>query len=257
VRNDAGADLPSARLALVAGDVQRIVPPDEKDDYAPQQARMAMAAAPSDVAPAAAGEYQLFDTGRSVDLPAGAVRQVRLYGAKSVPATVRYRTEGAALVWSTPQDARPQPVNVRLSFANAAAGGAGRPLPAGILRVHGDAAGAPVFLGEAQVPDTPVGQTVDAALGRAFDVTARRTVVEVRSEGQRNEIVETSHRIELANVRDRTATVEVVERIDGDWRMLSESHRHAKSDAAHAVWTIEVSAKGTVTLDCRVRATRR
>lgn len=257
VRNDTGADLPAARLSLVAGDVQRIAPSEEKEDYAPQRARMAMATAPSDVAPAAAGEYQLFDTGRSVDLPAGAVRQVRLYAARSVPATVRFRTAGAALSWMTPVARTPQPVEVRLSFANAAAGPLGKPLPAGTLRVQGEAAGAPVFLGETHVPATPVGETVDATVGRAFDVTARRTVVEVRTEGQRGEIVETAQKIELLNARDSAATVEVVERIDGDWRMLSESAKHVRSDAAHAVWTVEVPANGTVTLDYRVRVTRR
>lgn len=258
VRNDTLADLPAARLALVAGAVQRIAPGGDQEEQAPKRmAAMAMDAGRGDVAPVSAGEYHLFDTGRSVDLPAGAVRQVRLFGARAMPAKVRFRTTGAALSWMTPQARTPQPVEVRLSFANAASGGPGKPLPAGILRVHGDAAGAPVFLGEAQVPDTPVGETVDATLGRAFDVTARRTVVEVRSEGQRNEIVETAQRIELANARDRAATVEIVERIDGDWRMLSDSHKHAKTDAAHAVWTVEVPANGTFTLDYRVRATRR
>lgn len=257
VRNDTQADLPAARLALVAGAVQRIAPDDDEDEHAPKRmAAMAMAPA-QDVAPVSAGEYHLFDTGRSVDLPAGAVRQVRLFGAQAVPAKMRFRTSGAALSWMTPQARATQPVEVRLSFVNTATGGPGKPLPSGILRVHGDAAGAPVFLGETQVPDTPVGETVDAMLGRAFDVTARRTVVEVRSEGQRNEIVETTQRIELANARDRAATVEIVERIDGDWRILSESHKHAKTDAAHAVWTVEVPANGTFTLDYRVRATRR
>lgn len=164
MRNDTQADFPAARLALVAGAVQRITPEEDQDEHAPKRiATMAMASA-QDMAQVSAGEYHLFDTGRSVDLPAGAVHQVRLFGAQAVPAKMRFRTAGAALSWMTPQARTPQPVEVRLSFVNVTTGGPGKLLPSGILRVHGYAAGAPVFLGEAQVPDTPVGETVDAAL---------------------------------------------------------------------------------------------
>jgi hypothetical protein len=46
--------------------------------------------------------------------------------------------------------------------------------------------------------------------------------------------------------------VTVAEPVPGDWRMLQESHPHAKAAADTALWKIKVPAKGEAVLTYRV-----
>ena len=157
--------------------------------------------------------------------------------APAVPVVREYRMESAAAIArrAPMPDQRewPQPVQVRLSFANTAAAGLGVPLPAGIVRVY-EGGEDEVFLGESRVPATPDGERVTLTLGRAFDVTARRTLTDFRREGARGEIVETAHRIALQNAKGVAVTVEVVENLQGEWRVLEESQPHTRRPSRRA-----------------------
>jgi hypothetical protein len=48
-------------------------------------------------------------------------------------------------------------------------------------------------------------------------------------------------------------TVDVNEPIAGDWRMISASHTHTKTDAWAAQFTVPVAANGETVLKYRVR----
>ena len=253
VSNTSGADYPEARLALVAGELNRVAPP-----AVPM--RMAKRSLAAELAPgvveAPAEDYHRYAIARPVSLGRGGSTQVALMTALAVPVVREYRMESAAAIArrAPVPDQRewPQPVQVRLSFANTAAAGLGVPLPAGIVRVY-EGGEDEVFLGESRVPATPDGERVTLTLGRAFDVTARRTLTDFRREGARGEIVETAHRIALQNAKGVAVTVEVVENLQGEWRVLEESQPHKRLSAFKARWRIEVPARGAAELTYRVR----
>ena len=66
-------------------------------------------------------------------------------------------------------------------------------------------------------------------------------------------MVETAHRITLRKAKDEAVTVDVVENIPGDWRMLEESQPHSKRSAGQAEWNVTVPAGDEAELTYRVR----
>ena len=65
-----------------------------------------------------------------------------------------------------------------VDFANSTGGGLGAGLPAGTVRIYErDAAGAPKFVGEAEIDATPQGSELSLKFGDAFDVTVQPTAV--------------------------------------------------------------------------------
>ena len=90
-------------------------------------------------------------------------------------------------------------------------------------------------------------------MGLAADITSERRQTDFRRDGLPKNVVETAHRIVLRNAKDEPVTVDVVEQIPGDWRMLEESQPHRKRSAAQADWKITVPAGGQAELTYRVR----
>lgn len=250
VANESGADYPRARLALIAGEVARAQPP-----VAPvQRGVVAMAAemAPG-VAEAPAGDYRRFAVERPVDLARGARTQVALLSAVDVPVERIYRLSGRPSMTRPAPSPAPVPVDVLIAFANAEAAGLGLPLPAGTLRVYSTGTDA-AFLGEAPLPATPKNERAELLIGRAFDVTARRSVTDYREEGPRNALaIETTQRIVLSNAKAEPVTVEVVESPLGEGNLFEESQRHEALSALQHVWRVAVPANGSATLSYRVR----
>jgi hypothetical protein len=145
---------------------------------------------------------------------------------------------------------------VFVEFDNLKENNLGMPLPKGIVRVYKqDKSGSPQFVGEDRIDHTPENETVRLKLGDAFDVTADRKQMDFRKlggDGRYNYQFESAFEINLHNAKDEEVTVIVAEPVPGDWRMLSESHKHVKAAADIALWKIRVPAKGEVVLVYRV-----
>ncbi|NKN33260.1 DUF4139 domain-containing protein [Marichromatium bheemlicum] len=199
--------------------------------------------------------YHLYTLPRRTDLLNHQTKQVALFTAEAIPVerllVVSGRPVGARNGdgWST------QPVRTTLSFTNDTAG-PNMPLPRGVIRVYAqDSAGHAQFVGEDAIDHTPTDQRITLTLGESFDVTARRRQTDLEHIGD-DGTVELGFELELANAREAATTVEVRERISGDWQMLEETTQHIKAAADLAVWHLEVPAKGRITLSWRVRIER-
>ncbi len=57
----------------------------------------------------------------------------------------------------------------------------------------------------------------------------------------------------IRNHKDLDITVEVVEHVGGDWKLLSATHRHEEKDAFTLVFPVEVKQDGEAVLTYRVR----
>ena len=57
----------------------------------------------------------------------------------------------------------------------------------------------------------------------------------------------------MRNAKTTDVSVKVIERIPGDWTMLSESQPHSKESAGEVSWDVTIPAGGKAELTYRVR----
>ncbi|HEY8552992.1 MAG TPA: DUF4139 domain-containing protein [Burkholderiales bacterium] len=249
--NRSGTAYPNARLRLVAGDVHRV---REELRYAVTRAAPAPETAREDaVRQEALFEYHLYTLARPTTLADNQTKQVALLDAASVPVTKELVLQGQEHYYrAAARDlGEKHKVAVYVRFENREKSGLGMPLPKGIVRVYKkDRAGNAQFVGEDRIDHTPKNEQVRLRLGDSFDVTARRKQTDFRKTGER--AFESAYEIALNNAKREAVTVIVREPVPGDWRMLEQSHPHAKAAAGIAEWRVTVPAEGTTTLRYRV-----
>lgn len=265
---DAGFD--DAVIRLVAGETNRVrngAGRPEMMAMATMDSAASMKSAPraAPPQPVSLGDVHVYDVEGRVDLPAGQTVRRVLLAPVTVPAEKVYRLGGSGMVHPGQplrvQDGlRPE---VTIKFENASDGPLAKILPAGPVRVYGalaeDSDMAPrVVLGEDRLSHLPVGGDTELRLGRAFDVTAERQVVEYETTGvaQHRHLYpyRATHEITLKNGRDEPVSVEVTEFLSAqNWEIVEESQPHESQDASNAIWNVEIPAKGETVLRYTVR----
>ncbi|MBW2689612.1 MAG: DUF4139 domain-containing protein [Deltaproteobacteria bacterium] len=255
--NQSGTTYRNALLQLVAGDVNRARNEMRFRGDVVMEATMAKSAAPQ-MKEEGLFEYHLYTLQRPTTIRDNQTKQVSLLSAAGVSVNKEFRLQGNPYYYRGRQGDLGQKlkVGVFVEFDNRKSDNLGMPLPKGIVRVYKqDKAGRPQFVGEDRIDHTPENETVRLKLGDAFDVTASRKQMDFRKlggDGRYNYRFESAYEIKLKNAKDEEVTVTVAEPVPGDWRMLSESHKHSKASADTALWKIKVPAKGETVLTYRV-----
>jgi hypothetical protein len=257
--NRSGVPYRDAALALVAGDLNRA--PHQGVPMAMSRERMDAPAAAMDVARQEAfGEYHLYTIDGRTTLEQNETTQVRLVDAPRVAVTRHLVYQGGVGIWQprrvpgVPDEGfREGPVSAILEIENTQAGGLGRPLPAGTVRVLApDASGAVRLAGEDAIGHTARDETARIRVGTAFDLlAARRQVDWVRVDDRTNEV---EWEIRLRNRSSRAETIRVVESVPGEWQIVRSSRPGTKVDASTLRFDVPVPAGGEVTLSYRVRS---
>ena len=234
IDNRSGATYPDAKLKLVAGDVHRV-----QDRIAPMGERMHMKS--MDLAEEAQFqenslfEYHVYTLQRRATVADRETKQLSLFPSATTEAHKMFVFDGQR---------RPGDVAVELEFENRESAGLGMPLPAGKIRVFKkDRDGAMEFVGEDRIDHTPKDERLNIYLGNAFDIKGEHTRVNYRKIS--NTTHEETFEIELRNHKDEPVTVKVVEHRWGDWRIVRESHQHAKTDAHTMEYMVTVGANDT------------
>jgi hypothetical protein len=256
--NQSGTSYPSAKLQLVAGDVNRVR--DETRMAAKMQRAMeAAAAAPrSDMAQEQLFEYHLYTLARPTTIADNQTKQVSLLGAQGVPVKKELVLQGTDYYYrsSVGNLGQKLKVGVFVQFENRESARLGLPMPKGVVRVYKkDGAGNAQFVGEDRIDHTPKNERVRLKLGEAFDVTADKKQTDFRRREPTNRasyVYESAYEIVVRNAKKEAATVVVREPVPGDWQMLEETQRHAKVAAGTAEWQLNVPAEGSTTLRYRV-----
>lgn len=250
--NTAGADFPNARVQVAAGEVNRVAdPPVPVRGLRAEKTLMAAAAMepPQAMREAVAGTH-LYTLPQPVSLKDGERRQVPLMAPQQLAVERQLVLDPLPLhAWRDrlpdPPAQHPQAM-LKLKTAGA------EPLPAGTIRVfqRGRDGGA-IFVGEDRLAATPAGASARVSLGRAFDVTARRSQTDFNRVAA--DITEAAWQVRLANGGDNPAKVTVRESFGGDWLVLEEGVKHTKENAFTAAWTVTVPARGETVLSYRAR----
>jgi hypothetical protein len=252
LENHSGAAFENAQLKLVAGDVNRVRQVVQKDMMMESYAR---AAAPApQFQEESLFEYHLYTLQRRADIRDQQTKQVSFFTADKVAVEKEYtfRAQPHYFVQGFQSQPGMEHVDVTLRFKNTKANGLGDPIPAGILRVYKeDRDGAPQFLGENRVEHTPKDETLEFAVGRAFDIVGEHEQMDFRKLGDR--VAELSYRVKLRNHKDDSVQVRVLENFYGDWRIEESSHPATKENARTASFSLNVPANGETTLTYRVR----
>jgi len=255
--NQSGTTYGNALLQLVAGDINRVREEIQFRGDVMLEATMAKAAAPQ-MKEEGLFEYHLYTLQQPTTIRDNQTKQVALLNAAGVAIDKEFRLQGSPYYYRGQQGdlGEKLKVGVFVEFDNRKQDNLGMPLPKGVVRVYKqDQQGHPQFVGEDRIDHTPENETVRLKLGDAFDVTADRKQTDFRKlggDGRYNYHFESAYEIRLKNAKEEAVTVTVSEPVPGDWRMLQESHPHAKAAADTALWKIKVPAKGEAVLTYRV-----
>ncbi|MGE5516549.1 MAG: DUF4139 domain-containing protein [Bacteroidota bacterium] len=250
--NGSGADFVNARVQVMAGEVNTVADaPAPMRTLRAEKVLMASAAIePPQAKREAVAGYHLYTLSQPVSLKDGERKQVTLLAPQIVAAERQLVLDPLPPhLWrDRAADQPPQHPLTVLKLKNSGA----EPLPAGTIRVFQRARdGGATFVGEDRLAATPAGASARVTLGRAFDVTARRSQTDFNRVSA--EISEAAWQVRLANAGDNPAKVTVRENFEGDWLVLEESTKHAKENAFTAAWTVTVPAKGETVLSYRAR----
>ena len=233
--NKSGATYENASLNLMAGDVHRVQP--QEDKYLGMKAApMAGRAAEPQFTEKAFFEYHLYTLKDKTTVRDKESKQISLLTASRVPAKKIYVYDGAQ---------NQKKVNVLMEVVNSQANNLGMPLPKGKVRVYKQEADANQhFIGEDLIDHTPKDEKVRLYLGDAFDLVGERKQMTQRQISDRER--EESYEISLRNHKNLPVTIVVVEHIWGDWKITQSSNKYEKKDATTVEFPIEVPANGEV-----------
>jgi len=255
ILNNSGARFDGAEIQLLAGTINQAgvsggrvyeMMVDE------MRARSELGAQAPAMTEAGFGGYHLYTVSEPLSLLAGESRRIRMWGAESVSTTKEYLLAQSFNYYQQYPEPMIQPVTARYRVDRPAGTEFGDvPLPAGQVRIfQADDAGRLQLLGIAAIANTPTGQELYLTTGHAFDIIATRTQIDY-SRPQSN-VHESEWRIELTNESDEDVTVQVLERLSGDWTIVRSSHTPEELSAGTVLFRVEVPAGGEATLTYRV-----
>ena len=156
LNNHSGTSYNSAKLQLVAGDVNRV-----RDELrmAVKMERVVMedAAAPASMTQESLFEYHLYNLNRPTTIADNQTKQVSLLTAASVPVNKEFLLQGNEYYYRSSYGdiGQKMKIGVFVEFENEEEAGLGIPLPKGVVRVYKkDSAGNAQFVGEDNIDHT-------------------------------------------------------------------------------------------------------
>ncbi len=250
LQNQSGTAYRDATVQLVAGNVN--VAREQLKVIGAVTSRSAAALLPR---PSEQGlfEYHLYTLPRRTTIAENQTKQVELLTATGVSVVKTLELRGSDYYYSSPTSDLGTRLKVAtyVTFRNEGSQ-LGIPLPQGIIRVYKrDNAGTAQFIGSDSIDHTPKGESVRLHLGDSFDVTANKRQTDFRIVS--SNVFDSAYEIVLRNAKKTSETVEVIEPIPADWKILSSSLAYRKSSSATATWSVPVPAEGSTTLTYRVR----
>jgi len=257
IDNRSGKLFENARIALMAGDVNKLQP-------AANRVRAGGAAMMGAIGGVVGGppveektfdDYHLYTLQNATTLPDGESKQVEFLRANQVATKRIYIYDGAQIsaqyqnwnydmIRNNPEygtQSNPR-VWVMREFVNNDANHLGMPLPQGNLRFYRrDTSGRLEFTGENEIRHTPKDETVQVYTGAAFDIVGERRRTDFQIDRNRRTIDE-AFEIRIRNHKREAAEVRVVEHLyrGATWNIPIETDPHVKKDSQTAEYTVNI-----------------
>ena len=96
----------------------------------------------------------------------------------------------------------------------------------------------------------PKGVALHVTTGFAFDIVGTRTQTDYSRPG--GNVYESAWKVELKNASDDDVTVQVIDRLSGDWTILESSHEAEKISAGAVRFEVDIAAGGSSVLEYRI-----
>ena len=260
ILNASGASYPDAKLKLVAGDVQRLQPPEMAQQSMFGGGGGGYREKGGGFVEKSFFEYHLYTLGRSTSLANNSTKQIELFPTRgNVPVNKTFVYYGLApeyRLWhwdNEPNQDRNlgtqsnKQVDIYLKMKNSEQNGLGIPLPAGRLRVYkqDEADQLNEFVGEDVISHTPKDEEVLIKLGSAFDIVGERkqTNFTVDSDGH---VIAESFEIVLRNHKKEPVDVIVKENLFRwmNWEITANSDKWEKQDFRTIHIPVQVAPDG-------------
>ncbi len=243
MKNDSGTAFQNAKIKLMAGDVNKVQPPQAPRAYAMK----AMADAPMNAAPVvtekAFDEFHLYTLANPATLRDKETKQVEFVRATGVKAERLYIYDGAAIGgWRVGMMIGENPgygtqsnkkVNVWREFKNSEANKLGIPLPKGRVRFYSQDEDRQLeFVGENNIDHTAKNELVRLFIGSSFDLVGERKRTDFKVTNA-DHWAEESFEIKVRNRKKEAVEIRVVEHLYRwtNWTVKEKSQDFEKTDA--------------------------
>jgi hypothetical protein len=233
VQNTSGRDYKNAKLTLIAGELRRLAPPAP---ISPPRAVVPLAAQEKEIETKPTFEYHQYEFPRRITLTDRQSLELSFIRADAVTVSKHYVYEAAV----SPQ------VRVEIRSVNDEAHGLGIALPAGVVRLYKETQDGIQLIGEDSLGHTPTGEKIALVPGMAFDLKADRVLKDRQVVGRDElgrELYRDTYEITLRNQRDSDVVIEVKERLQGTWKIVSAEPSYEKLDASTVLFTVPVKAR--------------
>jgi len=252
MNNQSGKTFENAKIQLMAGDVNKIQPPQVQTAFFRNGFVGSAAAEPAPaVTEKAFDEFHLYDIARPTTLHDRETKQVEFVHAEKMFAPTIYVYDGAADYrfyggLNTEQgygESDNKKVLVQREFVNAETNQLGIALPAGKLRFYRrDDDGQLQFVGENTIDHTPRNETIRVTTGNSFDLVGERKQTNFRVDTG-DKWIDESFEIKLRNrKKDAPVEIRVVEHLYrwSNWNITAKSNDFVKKDSQTIEFRIPV-----------------
>jgi hypothetical protein len=233
VQNTSGRDYKNAKLTLIAGELRRLAPPAP---ISPPRAVVPLAAQEKELETKPTFEYHQYEFPRRITLTDRQSLELSFIRADAVTVSKHYVYEAAL----SPH------VRVEIRSVNDEAHGLGIALPAGVVRLYKETQDGIQLIGEDSLGHTPTGEKIALVPGMAFDLKADRVLKDRQVVGRDElgrELYRDTYEITLRNQKDSDVVIEVKERLQGTWKIVSAEPSYEKLDASTMLFTVPVKAR--------------
>ncbi|MDD4202867.1 MAG: DUF4139 domain-containing protein, partial [Candidatus Omnitrophica bacterium] len=241
--NNSGTAYKNASLTLVAGDVNQV----EQENYMLREDRMMMSKAQSapQFTEQAFFEYHMYDLGRKTSINNNQMKQVSLLEAQGFSVEKEYKVDFRNTNYHRQRitDEIKAPVEVTVNFINSEKNKLGMPLPKGTVRLYKvDPQGRQQFIGEDSIDHTPKDEKVSIKVGEAFDVVAKKKMIDYKEVAQ--DTFEVEWEFVINNHKKTPVKVIMFDAIMGQWDVMRSTHRIGKENAFTLRYDLDVPADG-------------
>ena len=233
VQNTSGRDYKNAKLTLIAGELRRLAPPAP---ISPPRTVVPLAAQEKELETKPTFEYHQYEFPRRITLTDRQSLELSFIRADAVTVSKHYVYEAAL----SPH------VRVEIRSINDEAHGLGIALPAGVVRLYKETQDGIQLIGEDSLGHTPTGEKIALVPGMAFDLKADRVLKDRQVVGRDElgrELYRDTYEITLRNQKDSDVVIEVKERLQGTWKIVSAEPSYEKLDASTVLFTVPVKAR--------------
>lgn len=233
VQNTSGRDYKNAKLTLIAGELRRLAPPAP---ISPPRTVVPLAAQEKELETKPTFEYHQYEFPRRITLTDRKSLELSFIRADAVTVSKHYVYEAAL----SPH------VRVEIRSVNDGAHGLGIALPAGVVRLYKETQDGIQLIGEDSLGHTPTGEKIALVPGMAFDLKADRVLKDRQVVGRDElgrELYRDTYEITLRNQKDSDVVIEVRERLQGTWKIVSAEPSYEKLDASTMLFTVPVKAR--------------